>query len=212
MSTALQVQRLDADHLQFAADLHVAALPRGMTTMVGVRWLQAHYQSYIDSPYGVALLAMLDGQPVGVLAGTTDTAAHRAWSRRANRQRMTALGLLAVGRRPQLAMLLLPTLSRRLASRVRRRLGPEPTKTKTAVLAYLAVVPPARGLGVGALLVDHFVQEAALAGAREAMVMTLAGDAGVGRFYERLGWRYVSTERNTESDLVSRYVLILAGR
>ncbi len=31
-----------------------------------------------------------------------------------------------------------------------------------------------------------------------------------GRFYERLGWRYVGNQRNQEGHLVSRYLLTLA--
>lgn len=211
MSTALQLQDLDAGHLRFAADLHATALPPGLTTALGSRWLQAYYRSFADSPYGIALLATLDGQPVGVLAGTTDTAAHRAWTRRASRRRLVSLGLLAVVRRPLLAALLLRRGGQRLAGRLRRRPSQEPTPTKTAVLAYLAVAPPARGLGVGAALVEGFVREAALAGAREAMLVTLAGDAGAGRFYERLGWRYVTNHRNAEGHLVGRYMLTLAS-
>jgi GNAT superfamily N-acetyltransferase len=211
MSTALRLQHLDADHLPFAADLHATALPPSVLSALGSRWLQAHYQAYVDSPYGIALLAILDGQPVGVLAGTTDNAAHRAWTRRASQRRLVTLGLLAVVRRPQVLARLVRTRGWRLTSRARRRPSHQPTQTPTAVLAYLAVVPPARGLGVGAVLVERFVREAALAGAREAMLVTPAGDTGAGPFFERLGWRYVTNQRNPEGHLVSRYVLALAG-
>lgn len=187
MSTAPQLQHLSADHLRFAADLHATALPPGLLTALGSRWLQAYYRTFIDSPYGIALLATLDGQPVGVLAGTTDTAAHRAWTRRESRRRLVALGLLAVVRRPQTALLLARARGRRLASRRPRRSSQQPAPTPTAVLAYLAVVPWARGLGVGTLLVERFVREAALAGASAATLVTPAGDAGAGRLYERLG-------------------------
>jgi hypothetical protein len=42
------------------------------------------------------------------------------------------------------------------------------------------------------------------------MLVTLAGDAGAGRFYERLGWRYVTDQWNSEGHLVGRYMLTLA--
>jgi GNAT superfamily N-acetyltransferase len=71
------------------------------------------------------------------------------------------------------------------------------------------VVPWARGLGVGTLLVERFVREAALAGASAATVVTPAGDAGAGRLYERLGWGYVCNQCNQEGHLVSRYMLTL---
>jgi hypothetical protein len=113
----------------------------GLLTALGSRWLQAYYRTFIDSPYGIALLATLDGQPVGVLAGTTDTATHRAWTRRESRRRLVALGLLAVVRRPQTALLLARARGPALASRRPRRSSQQPAPTPTAVLAYLAVVP-----------------------------------------------------------------------
>jgi ribosomal protein S18 acetylase RimI-like enzyme len=205
MSPALQLQHLDADHLGFAADLHASALPPGLFTALGPRWLQAYYRTFVDSPYGVTLLATLEGRPVGMLAGTTDTAAHRAWISRASRRRLIAIGLRAAARRPRVALLLARARGRRLGRRRPRGSPHQATATPTAVLAYLAVVPGARGLGVGAALVERFVGEAARAGAPEAMLVTLAGDAGAGRFYKRLGWRYVGDQYNQEGHLVSRY-------
>jgi GNAT superfamily N-acetyltransferase len=71
------------------------------------------------------------------------------------------------------------------------------------------VVPPARGLGVGTVLVERFVREAALAGASAATLVTPADDAGAGRLYERLGWAYVCNQCNREGHVVSRYMLTL---
>jgi hypothetical protein len=36
------------------------------------------------------------------------------------------------------------------------------------------------------------------------MLVTPAGSTGAGPFFERLGWRYVTDQRNPEGHLVSR--------
>jgi GNAT superfamily N-acetyltransferase len=63
-------------------------------------------------------------------------------------------------------------------------------------LKSLAVVPEAQGLGVGRALVDAAVQWCASEGWSTLVVSTAAADVGNLRFYQRVGFRMRSVERD----------------
>jgi ribosomal protein S18 acetylase RimI-like enzyme len=59
-----------------------------------------------------------------------------------------------------------------------------------------AVAEHARGQGVGRTLLDHVVDEARTAGAARVILATATADVGNLRFYQRLGFRFRSIERD----------------
>lgn len=63
-------------------------------------------------------------------------------------------------------------------------------------LKSLAVVAAERGSGIGRMLIDRAVREAAADGATRMLVSTGAADAGNLRFYQRCGFRFLSVERD----------------
>jgi hypothetical protein len=73
------IRPLQPVDLPFAAALHAAALPHGFFARLGSPFLRVYYAGYLRSPYAVALVAERRGdvrEPLGVLVGTLDTAAH----------------------------------------------------------------------------------------------------------------------------------------
>lgn len=191
--------------------LHRRQLRHGLFPRLGAGFLRALHATYVDSPYGVALVTTT-GPADGFLLGTADQAAHVRW---VLRHRVLRLLLAAAPRvlvRPWLLRMFTPARVRRYAraaSRAwaRRRTrpdgaapGPDPPSGKddsqtgdrsvppVAVLAHTAVSPALRGTGVGRTLVDAFVAAVGAAGTDDLRLVT-DHDDGAGDFYEALGWR-----------------------
>jgi ribosomal protein S18 acetylase RimI-like enzyme len=193
----IEIRPLATQDLRFAVALHTATLPHGLFVRLGPGWLRAYYRTFVDSPHGIALLALLDGLPVGMLVGAASGAAHGRWVWGARGRRLVARGLAALAIRPRAVALLVRTRGRRLLRRLGGR-GPSGPAGPQAVLTYLCVAEPARGLGVGAALVEQWVEEARRAGADRAMLVTPGGDEGASGFYRRLGWTYVTEQRSRD--------------
>ena len=71
-----------------------------------------------------------------------------------------------------------------------------PAGDATVELKNMAVLPEARGTGVGRLLIETALAEAARDGVRRMLVATGAADVGNLRFYQRCGFRLASVERD----------------
>ena len=69
------------------------------------------------------------------------------------------------------------------------RMLPPPTPGGRAGMRALAVLPHERGAGVGRLLVERVLHDAAAAGASELLLHTAAFMRSAVRLYERLGFR-----------------------
>ena len=206
------VRALTPADAAFAAALHARALPHGFFARLGPRYLRAYHASFAASPFAVALVAVVGARPVGVLLGTLDNRAHYRWVVRHRLLRLAFAGVLALAVRPRLAAAFLRTRAAHYArslTRLRRRGvpaagGPQAPGRPVAVLTHVAVASAARGRGVGARLTEAFVGTAHSAAGRIALV-TLAGDAGAGRFYERLGWVRVDERRDRDGRLIAEY-------
>lgn len=185
------VRPLHRDDVRFCARLHLEALPHGFFAELGPRFLRAYYATFLESPHAVALVAAVRDHPAGVLVGIVDPALHKRWVLRYRGAWLALLGAAALGARPALAVRFLRTRLTRYASswrRHRRGEAPQAARATPAVLSHIAVLPGARGTGSGARLVRSFEAAAADAGARRAVLTTLAGEGGAGAFYARLGW------------------------
>jgi len=142
--------------LAVAARLHAALPPHGFFAFLGLRYLRAYYGTFLASPHAIGLAADLEGQPVGVLVGTSANAAHYHWVIRHRGLRLAILAASAMLLRPAVAAWFLRTRLRRYGRRVlpvvlghaRRGGGPAPTDTAggdTAVLTHVMVADQARG-------------------------------------------------------------------
>lgn len=198
----------DRDDVRRAAALHERALPLGLFSRAGAGFLTTWLTTFTDSPHAVAFVAHVDGRFAGFLVGTHDNEAHYAWALRRRGPRLALRFVAALLRRPALLRTVVATRLRRYAAAtlrlLRRRVGrggaavgsaePEPgtgeaatRPERVAVLTHVAVVPEARGAGVGALLDDAFLAAVAAAGAAEARLVTGVASGAAG-FYLRRGW------------------------
>lgn len=223
----VMVRPMTAKDVAFAARLHQEALPHGFFGRLGARYLSAYYASFVASPHAVALIAEASDGPAGALVGTVANSAHYSWVLRNHGARLAVRGALALLARPsELAFFARTRVGRYLRKaarlgrgRVLRAVPPvdasqQPQTQRRpaarrrrhpAVLTHVAVTPASRGLGVGAALERAFVDAARAAGCQRAMLVTLAGDDGAGRFYRRLGWTLDQTREDRDGRLIECY-------
>lgn len=190
--TGSRVEPLTRRELEFCAALHREALGHGFFVELGDRFLRAYYAGFLDSPHAVAVGATVGGQRVGFLVGAVRARAHSRWVLGHRAPLLALLALAGLARHPRAGFRFVKTRLGRYARAWRRhRHGehePQPSGGDPAVLSHVAVVLGARATGAGRALVEAFVDETRGSGAERALLTTLAGDDGAGRFYERLGW------------------------
>jgi ribosomal protein S18 acetylase RimI-like enzyme len=198
----ITVRPMAAGDLSAAARLHATLLGHGFFPRLGQRYLRAYYRTFMSSPHGIALVAYLADQPVGVLVGTAHNAAHYRWVIQHHGLPLAWLGATAMLVRPAVAAWFVRTRLRRYTRRLLRlplRLAPSerdadtanPAADDVAVLTHVIVDHQAQGQGVGTALAERFAVAAKAAGAARAMLVTLAGQAGASAFYKRLGWEHL---------------------
>lgn len=210
-----QVRPLQRDDLPFCAQLHLDALPHGFFARLGPRFLRAYYASFLESPHAVALLAAVRGHPAGFLVGIVDPPLHRRWVLRHRGGWLAVLGATALAIRPSVAIQFLRTRVARYIRTWRRHRpvdAPVPAGGMApAVLSHVAVLPGARGSGLGAQLVRSFEQAAGRAGAPRAVLTTLAGAGGASDFYVRRGWRRTHTHTTPEGQHMEEWARDLSA-
>lgn len=208
---------MTAADLRFVVLLHRSSLAHGLFPALGPRFLRAYLHTYATSPFGLAYLALLDGAPVGYLVGTVDEAAHVRYVLRRRGFRLMLLGVTALLLRPRLAWRFVRTRAKRYVTAGTRlaRSGAQASPAAgsaepVAVLSHIAVSAPARGSGVGGVLVERFVEDARSAGAVAARLLTKGDKGGAIGFYESLGWCPCGIVTDREGIAWSRFRLELA--
>ena len=189
-----EVARMVEDDLEFSANLHVEALSHGFFVSLGPRFMRAYHRTFLESPHAIGLIATARELPVGFLVGALRPRDHASWVLRHRGVGLAVRGAAALAVRPRVAIRF--TSSRMLSylARWRHHRGAgsireqAQSESLSALLTHMAVVPGARGTGVGSKLVRTFEGSARGAGVDRAILTTLEGDAGAGPFYARLGW------------------------
>lgn len=190
-----EVRQMQEDDLDFCAELHAQALGHGFFVSLGPGFMRAYYRNFLESPHAMALTSVVKGHPVGLLVGVLQPQAHARWVLRHRGAGLALRGAAALTVRPRVAAHFVKSRLRRYASAWRRHKRPASKQASNsqsgsapAVLSHMAVVPGARGAGAGRELVRSFEATSRGAGARWAILTTLAGPEGAGPFYARLGW------------------------
>lgn len=204
--------------LDATALLHVEQLPAGFFPDLGPRFMRRWHQTYVESPYGVAIVAVCRcdarGHVCAFLFGSIDESGHMR-AVLADRRRLLVLATVAAVsllRRPAQAARFLRTRAWPWTRRLFGTLSPrsaapsaEADSAPVAVLAAVAVRPSLRGTGVGARLVELFLSRAHEGGTATAELVTAASSDGAGEFYERMGWIPGSEDRTRDGDSVRSY-------
>lgn len=211
------ISALTPSDVDYAARLHAETLPHGFFARLGTPFLRTYYRSFTLSPHAVALVARQAEQPVGVLVGTVRNRAHYEWVLRSCGARLALAGAAALATRPHELTVFLRTRVVRYAKAAWRSRRPtkivrdpesEPDQRRLCVLTHVAVDPTARGVGVGAALVEAFLAAGRAAGRTEASLVTLADDGASG-FYARLGWQPGPDRLDYDGRLIRPWTLAL---
>lgn len=197
--------------VEVAAAIHAAELEHGFFVDLGPRFLRAYQRSFADSPHAVAVLAELDGHVVGMLTGVLRPVEHSRWVLKRRGVHLALAGAVALAVRPLTAGRFLRTRAGRYLRGWRRRRAEPITESaarpaRFATLTHVAVVPGARGAGIGGALVEAFEQRARVDGVRELRLTTLPADAGAGPFYQRRGWVRDGTATTADDVTFDRYL------
>lgn len=197
-----------------------AFLPHGLFPHLGERFVRHWHATFLDAPFGVALVADLfrpgcEPQPVGFLVGSTDQVRHIDDVVRRQRLQLGAAGAVALALRPRLAAHFLRTRARAYGRRLLRQTamagqagaagaGPQShsDRSGTAVITAVAVVPEARGSGAGKALVQRFLDQARASAAPRAELAVMAGPGQAEAFYARMGWKQVGRHLSKDGSLV----------
>lgn len=216
------VRPMTHEDVAWASALHESALPHGFFARLGTRFLTAYYETFIDSPYALALVAEAPAGPAGVLVGTLRNRSHYSWVMDHCARHLAGRALASLMVRPRTLGFFLRTrlawylgTGLRAARKAKHALTwstasadaavSAPRTRQPAVLTHVAVEPAARGAGAGAALVTAFTSAARDAGCNEAVLVTLSGPAGAGPFYRRLGWKLRDLHHDHDGRLLECY-------
>lgn len=210
--SAVQVRAARPDDLRATARLHVANLAVGLFPHLGHRFVERWHQTHIDSPHGVALVAVeaeQDGENVvGFLIGSTDRVAFRRDQLTRHRRSLVAHGLAALAVRPRALRRFARTRARAYLRGLQRsgRPSSRPLSGSVAELTAIVVEPTGRGSGTGDALCRVFLADCLRAGAVRAELVADAGPAGPSGFYRRTGWWPSGVEHTRDGVAMRRFV------
>ena len=191
------------DDLDAIAHVHDTAFAGFFLSGMGTAFVRAYYELVLDYAAGLLLVADVDGETRGFVAGFGDPAAFYAHMAK-RRTRLVLPALRGVLRRPGL-------LPRVLFNR--RRVADEaagPQRADHFVLSSIGVDPAAAGRGLGRDLVAAFLSEARARGGRTVGLTTDADDnEAVNAFYAGFGFELHRTFASGPKRRMNEYLLEL---
>lgn len=198
----LAIRPAHAEDVASIVQVHVQSFPDFFLTFLGPKFLEVLYRRTIEQPDSINYVALSGrGQVIGFVIGVTSQG--RFYSRLI-RNHLMEFGWASLGaalRRPAI----IPRLLRAL-----RRPGEAQARAADCLLMSLAVHPAAQGSGAGSSLVRSFLKEAERRGARAVSLTTdRAGNEGVNRFYESLGFTRAQSYTTAEGRPMNEYIAVL---
>ena len=174
MADTAQLRPGRAEDVAVVAAMHHTGLPDSFLTLLGAPFLQVLYRRIVASPGSLLVVADLDGQVVGFVAGTEDTGLlYRDFVRRDGLK----AGAVAAPRAVRHARRVVETLT------YSRRATTGETPLPPAELLSLVVAGSARERGVGAALVRHLQADLRARGVDAVRVVVAADNASAVRLY-----------------------------
>lgn len=214
-SSSAVLRVMELSDVSSTAELHRAALPGGFFVALGPRFLRAYHRTFLTSPAGVALVADVDGRPIGFLLGTVDEASHYRHVARYERWRLGWRGVLSLAARPALAAHFIRTRAFRYLRGVLRLSRSSPVEASTVpppgsgVLSHVAVEPAARGRGAGRLLATAYCETAKAQGACAVRLSAAADNRSAQALYEALHWERGPERTDVDGHEWAQYSLTL---
>lgn len=210
-TSGVRIEMLDpgSRHADWMAQLHVDDLPHGLFPRLGKTFVRRWHRSHLESPHGVAFVALRDGNPIGFALGTTDRPANVVWLLAHRRGALVPAALLALLLRPTLLSDFVATRAGRYLRRLSHRGTAEttPARRPVAVLDAIVVAGEWRGRGIGKSLMSAFLAAVTVAGVDRVELVTKDGPRGAAGFYDRGGWSRTSSHVDRDGDVVHTYAI-----
>lgn len=180
--------------------VHTQSFPGFFLTFLGPKFLKVLYCKTIEQADSIDFVAVGGNeQVIGFVVGVMSQG---RFYRRLIRKNLISFGWASLG-----AVIRRPSIFPRLMRALNR---PREAQTHSAdcLLMSLAVYPAAQDAGAGSRLVLAFLKEAGRRGARAVSLTTdQAGNEGVKRFYESLGFKPDRTYITAEGRPMTEYVV-----
>jgi ribosomal protein S18 acetylase RimI-like enzyme len=171
------VRRGGPTDVEPAARLHAEQIAEGFLSLLGPGFLRRLYGRITRTDGSFLLVAEVDGQVVGFVAGSADVGGlYRSFIRHDGLR----AGLGAAG----------PLIRnwRRVLETLRHGSGDGAGRGRGTELLAIAVDGDAQGAGVGGVLVADFLAEVVRGGGRSAYVVVASDNGGAIRLYQRAGF------------------------
>ncbi|MGJ9413958.1 GNAT family N-acetyltransferase [Aeromicrobium sp. CF4.19] len=205
-SVSVEIRPMRAGDLPAVARLHRQSFPANPAARFGHAFVTRYLRRFVEDVWARSVVAVEDEKVVGYLVGITRVESQQP-RRLSEKARLLLIGL------PRIP-LNLAFVARVVLRRVGRRLVPPVARHPReqgpiAVLSHVAVAPGSRAEGTGAELVQRFITDAAVAGARVIHLVTEHSPEGAGTFYTSLGWQTVRTQSTADGRTLCLYRLPL---
>lgn len=200
---AVIVRPLRVSDARRAASIHRTAFPTFFLSSLGAPFLRQFYRGFAERNDVVALVAVIQGEVVGVVVGPMDPDAFFKRLLIARWPWFAVTGLGAVVRRPRSI--------RRLGRALRYR-GKVPGMPGGALLSSICVDPYRQTRGVGTALLTAWCAEVCSRGQTRAHLTTDAVDnERAVSFYIRNGWSLVGTYETADKRLMHAFEVTLSA-
>jgi len=202
---SVEVRDIAPGDVPAVAALHRRMFPDYFLSHMGQRFLECFYREFVLWAENCATVADLEGQVVGFVAGSADSA---NLYRRLYRRRFLTIGGLVVARffadgyvrrhvfrrLPHVGLAIRSLFTRRS----RRPPGtPDPDSGEPlACLLSIAVSPEHRGRGIAEQMVDQFCGQLRGCGAREVLLSARPENKRAIAFYKKSGWTLSEVKPN----------------
>lgn len=198
VSSDVMIRPMNTEDVAQVVQVHLASFPGFFLSFLGRDFLKLLYENIQCDPYGIVLVAPLNGHIEGFVAGVTDQSGFY--------QRLVKKRKWAFARAAGQALVRNPTIASRLLRALNR-----PNETRAAevdaCLMSVAVRPEAEGKGIGRRLVTAFCEELAERGIGSVCLDTdRDGNERANRFYQKLGFQLVRSFVTPEGRAMNAYV------
>lgn len=176
------IREVTPSDLRKISEIHGEAFPGFLMTLLGPRFLQIYYRTVLDYSGGIFLIATIDKNLAGFVAGFQNPAGFYQLFNDRKRRAMLAAMLYVIVR---------PSIWGRVFKNMRHvsgQAGADPSPM-TGEIASIAVDPAVSRAGCGSLLVDAFMTRAHQMGLQEVILTTdTSGNDAVNAFYAKNGF------------------------
>ncbi|MFI4912706.1 MAG: GNAT family N-acetyltransferase [Sedimentisphaeraceae bacterium JB056] len=195
----MKIIPLKEEYVEQMVDVHMQSFPEFFLTFLGPRFLKEFYSSFLHDRAGMAFVAVEDGNVLGGVVGPLNP---DGYFKRLLMRRWYAFILASLS-----AVIKKPSVMPRLFRAVFYRGDSPDNGQPRSLLSSIAVSPDSQGKGVGAALVNAWLEEAEKRESKGCFLTTdKENNESTNRFYKKLGWKLETSFATPEGRKMNRYV------